>query len=205
MNPMVMNIPILILAAGASTRMGEPKQLLPWEDSTLLGHAIEAAKNSTGNKVYVVLGAHSDTIQETLQETQVHYIKNPYWEKGMGSSISYGVKHLIETERTCTGIVIMLCDQPLIDTAYIDKLIDKFNSTEKGIVASGYTNKAGVPAVFDKKYLQQLISLNGDIGARDLIKNYADDVLIVEIKDKKQDIDTWKEYADLKTKITGKI
>ena len=110
-NPPKNDLGILILAAGSSTRMGQPKQLLPWKNSTLLGNTIETAKALTKN-ILVVLGAHAELIEEKLPK-DVNRIINIGWNSGMGSSIALGVQQL-ERALGPERILILLVDQPLI-------------------------------------------------------------------------------------------
>jgi molybdenum cofactor cytidylyltransferase len=117
------NIAILILAAGASSRMGRTKQLLPWQDTTLLGSAIRTARDSNAKSVAVVLGANAESIRGRVNvgrgvKTDADFVENTAWETGLGSSIACGTEFLIEKKIVYDGILIMLADQPLIDTEY---------------------------------------------------------------------------------------
>jgi len=118
---------VLILAAGASTRMGQPKQLLPWGKTTLLNHAINEAKKISEH-VFVVLGANKELIESSLN-SQVEIIRNPNWENGMGTSITYGISILDKNEEF-DSVLIMLADQPLLDSTYLNNLKKLFLTEE---------------------------------------------------------------------------
>ncbi len=191
---------ILILAAGASTRMGEIKQLLPWKGNTMLGHTIMQAKQ-VSNAVFVVLGANSEVIEEKLNQN-VTIFKNTNWKDGMGSSIAFGVSQL--KRHSYKAVLIMLADQPFLTADYLMKLKEQFLSFEYDVVATSYPKKNGVPAIFDKTYFSQLELLNKDSGAQHIIKA-ADNIMTIDPKDRAIDIDTIEVYEQLKTKSDDKI
>ena len=188
------NIAVVILAAGESSRMKQAKQLLPWGTTTLLGKAIEEALQSNSKKVYVVLGAKAETIQMQFKSTEVSWILNKNWKKGMGSSISCAINYLVHLKTNYDGILIMLCDQPLIDADYINKMIATFKRSNKRIVATAYKHSNGVPVLFDKKYLEDLSNLQGNIGAKQIIAANSNGVIAINPNGKEKDLDTMEEY-----------
>ena len=191
------NIAILILAAGASSRMGGPKQLLPWGNTTLLGHSINMAKGTNAVLITVVLGAHANAVKLAVPMEGINHVLNPNWESGLGNSLAFGVEFLTKREGTYDGILVMLCDQPLMDTEYLNNLIDQFSRGEKGIVATQYGEKVGVPAIFGSKYFPHLLQLNEDFGAKNLLEQCRNDVLSLDPFGKAVDIDTFEEYQSL--------
>lgn len=197
-----MNTAILILAAGTSSRMGQIKQLLPWKKTTLLGNAIENAQHIENSDVFVVLGAHSEKIKEGVAISSVVYIDHTDWEKGLGSSIAYGMQCIEATERKYSRVLIMLCDQPLIDSVYLNTMVDTFKNIEKGIVATAYGDSVGVPTIFDKKYIPELVELGEDEGAKKIIGKHKTDVSIINPGGKEIDLDTLEEYKNLVSKIS---
>lgn len=190
------SISILILAAGASTRMGgETKQLLPWANTTLLGHAIQQA-TEVSETVVVVLGANSDVIQNRVP-SQVETIVNPDWEQGMGSSISVGVRHLSNLGKTMDGVLIMLGDQPFLDGHYLKELVQEFKKGKYSIVATSYGKKMGVPAIFNPTLVVELSGLDQDFGAKQIIEKYARQAKAINPDGKEIDIDTMETYHQL--------
>lgn len=196
----MVSIPILILAAGASTRMGEKtKQLLPWKDTTLLGHAIQQA-NKVSESVVVVLGANAENILKSIPN-QLETVVNPEWEKGMGSSISVGVKYLLDKKKSVDGVLIMLGDQPFLDATYLKELMQEFEKGGHHIVATSYGEKLGVPAIFERSLIAELAVLDQDFGARHIIEKYGNQAKAIRPNGKEIDIDTIEVYNQLiKTK-----
>jgi len=190
-----LNIAILIPAAGASKRLGSPKQLLKWGDSTLMGHVIKNVKQLDAQQVLMVLGAHYDKIVKEVSTADVEIIQNKNWEQGLGSSIAAGAKFLLDSKSNVDAVLIVLVDQPFISTAYLAAMIADFNAEEGRIITTSYGNDTyGVPALFDKRYLVQLAKLRDDNGAKMLIKQNLDRVSAVAMTPILTDIDTKKDY-----------
>lgn len=193
-------ISILILAAGASTRMGDRvKQLLPWGTRTLLENAIDTAKQVTGS-VFVVLGANREAIEKVIS-LDVKTIYNPNWQSGMGSSISIGVQGILKQAEDPKGVLIMLADQPLIDETYLNELKEEFKKSVFKIVATSYGNKLGVPAIFHQSIVPELMNLNEDYGAKHIIQKYRGHLKKIFPKGKELDIDTPDNYTQLIDKM----
>lgn len=189
------NMGILILAAGAASRMGEIKQLLPFGNTTLLGTSILTAI-SCSTDVYVVLGANSDVIKEQIKE-KVTLIDNENWEMGMGTSIACGVQHLMHSEVHYDTCLIMLADQPFIDVDHVSNIIKVHNENNKGITATTYKNRVGVPVIFDSNYFEELSQLSGDNGAKEILDLHINDLQSIDSKGKTLDIDTKEEYQNI--------
>jgi molybdenum cofactor cytidylyltransferase len=192
------NIAILILAAGASSRMGRPKQLLPWKNTTLLGNAIRNAKKSIAKDTFVVFGANSALIRKKIQEKNIVFIDNDLWRSGLGSSIARGVGFIKTKELQYDGLLITLADQPLINSDYINLIIESFYKEGKGIVATAYINRVGVPALFSSIYFESLIILDEDYGAKQFLEKNKNDIFKLDAGDKVLDVDTVKDYEELK-------
>ena len=192
-----LNIALVILAAGASTRMGRPKQLLPWGQDNLLRHAIKQARSTGLKQILVVLGANAQVIKKNSGRHSVDTVTNPDWEEGLGSSLSYGIQQLSESQQSFRGVLVMLADQPLLDKDYLNELITAFQNREKGIVVTSYGKRVGVPAVFHSRYFERLKVLNKDFGAKEIIQRYKNDMFVVDPKGKAVDVDTWEEYERL--------
>lgn len=192
------NIVVLIVAAGSSSRMGSPKQLLKWKDTTLINHAIHNVKTIKPSKLIVVLGANYELISPKLDIDDLEVLNHEHWEDGLGSSIAYGVQHIKKSTPDVDGILIMLGDQPLIGSEFLQLLINNFQTDKKQIIASGYSNgKPGVPVLFDTFYLEELSTLTNDNGAKPLLHKYVEHIITINARNKIADIDTKAEYERL--------
>lgn len=190
------NIAVLILAAGSSSRMGFPKQLLKWGKTTLLNHSIEQALGSKANSVFVVLGANYEAIMPIIQNKSAVVIKNEGWKSGLGNTISYGVGQILNQD--FDGILLMLVDQPQVDTSLLNKLISAFEKSQKRIISTAYKKgTGGVPALFDKSYFKRLLLLSGERGGKQFIENNVSSVLLIEPKNPIKDIDTVEAYEKI--------
>jgi len=190
-----MNIAILILAAGAASRMGTVKQNLEFNGTTLLGNAIDQALATGMQNVYCVLGAHFETVGNSIQDKAATVIENKNWKNGLGSSIACGIKNI--EVNNLDAVLVMLADQPLIDAEYLKQLIQTATEHPHSCVASDYGKKNGVPAVFPKQYFKELERLSGDQGAKELLNGPATSVVKLDARDRIRDIDTPEEYARL--------
>lgn len=185
---------ILILAAGSSSRMGKPKQLLPYKNTTLLGWTISQAKKSKANNVFCVLGANAEIITKDISKHKIECILNTNFKDGLSSSIVAGIDYLKSTD--FDAILIMLADQPNINSDYLNKLIKTSEENPSKIIASNYIDKIGVPAIFTKKYFPHLLNLKGDKGAKDFLNNHQSK--IIKLKPfNLVDIDTKEDYKKL--------
>ncbi|MFD1161993.1 nucleotidyltransferase family protein [Hwangdonia seohaensis] len=189
------NISIIILAAGASKRMGTPKQLLKWGNSTLLGNAVETALKLPVKEVAVVLGANYNEIKKHIAHHPITILNNEEWQKGLGKSLAFGIEYMAVSKQDIDGILVTLADQPLIDQVFLNKLIDAFNKKTHPIMATSYKNKKyGVPVIFDKMYFEELRNLNDDFGAKHILKKHKASVktLIPELEN--LDLDLKADY-----------
>lgn len=178
--------------------MGSPKQLLKWGNSTLLGNAIETALRLSVKEVIVVLGANYNVIKKTIKHYPVTIINNEEWQRGLGKSLAFGVKHIASSKQKIDGILVTLADQPLIDTVFLKKLIDTFNKKKHPIIATSYKNKKyGVPVIFDKMYFEELQALNDDFGAKQLLKKHKSSVKILLPEIENLDVDLKADYESL--------
>nr|WP_319512594.1 nucleotidyltransferase family protein [uncultured Draconibacterium sp.] len=191
------NIPILLLAAGASSRMGKPKPLLPWEGKRLIEHQVNMLL-STGNPVVVVLGNQSESIIPIIQGLPVEFTINESWEQGMGTSIATGVRFISQLYPDCKGVMITLIDQPLITSDHLNTLVTKFEPNNQQIIVSqANSGWQGVPVLFDRFYFDELARLNGKQGAKTIFWNYKEQVISVPCGEILVDMDTPKEYDKL--------
>jgi len=190
--------PILLLAAGESSRMSKPKQLLPWGERTLFEHAIATALHFKNHPLFVVLGAYHEQLLPLIPSKTVTAIINPQWKEGMGTSIAAGIKAIRAAHTKASGVMIILVDQPLIDPPYLRNFLKKIDSNKKKIIASSYPDgRLGVPAFFDAVYFSELMAFSKDQGARKLIKKYRNHVTSISRENLLTDIDTPEAYQKL--------
>jgi molybdenum cofactor cytidylyltransferase len=189
-----LNVYALILAAGNSTRMGRPKQLLRWHNRTLLERAIDSANRVLPGRVIVVLGAHAELIRDAINLDSVETVLNPDWQKGIASSIRIGIKAL---PASAGAVLILLCDQPLVDAAHLTALLSSWQSEPDRIIASQYHLSSGVPALFSAAYFERLQLLAGDKGAKPLLAEFDSCVLKIPFAEAELDIDTPGDFEQL--------
>ena len=183
---------ILILAAGSSSRMGKAKQLLPYKHTTLLGWSIEQAQRSKADEVICMLGANVEEIRQSIKSYNIKTIYNQNYKEGLGSSIVNGIKELQDKD----AVFVILADQPKITSVSLDKFLAQSNENPSKIVVSNYGKKVGVPAIFPKKYFEELKNLQGDKGARDFLNQLSEEIIKINTIDL-VDIDTQDDYQNL--------
>jgi molybdenum cofactor cytidylyltransferase len=186
---------IIILAAGSSSRLGQPKQNLLYKGKTLLQRTIETAMASICEPVVVVLGAHTEVIKPTIANYAVNIIENTDWAEGMASSIRIGVKKVLLMSPDLESVILMLCDQPFIDTYLINMLI--VAKTKEGICACGYNDTDGPPMLFDAAYFDELLALNGSDGAKKVMQRHNEKVKEIQFALGGIDIDKIEDYERL--------
>lgn len=184
----------MILAAGASRRMGCSKQILPWKGSTLLQHAIDQAISSRFDPVVVVLGADRELVESRTDLTGIHSVFNSKWEEGMASSIAAGLRELLELKPDLSSVLILLSDQPLLDFKYYNRLLNKYLTEKNKIVASSYSGQLGVPVLFDRAYFDELLALRGEKGAKALLRLNESEVVSIDAGAQAVDLDTEEKY-----------
>lgn len=189
---------IVILAGGASTRLGRPKQLLQYRGKTLLNHAVNEAINAKADAVVVILGKNADLFEGEIDNQEVSVVINKNWKEGMASSVRLGLDSLLKSKPYIDAVILMVCDQPHISSSVLNELITKQQKTTKQIVTCNYGESIGPPALFHKKYFRDLAKLNGDVGARNIIEQNMHDVAMILFPEGKIDIDTEDDYEALK-------
>ena len=194
----ITNCAVVLLAAGASIRLGQPKQLLTYHGRSFIQNMISAAVNANLHPVIVVLGAHGTLIAGEITNTNVHIAHNNDWEEGIASSIRCGIKTLQKVEPACDGAILMVCDQPYISSSLLDDLLASQRKTGSPIAAAYYNDVAGTPALFHKKIFSDLLLLRGDRGAQNILRQHADRLTTVPFPMGIIDIDTKDHYEKLK-------
>lgn len=190
-----MSTSLIILAAGASTRLGQPKQALPYAGQNLLQRTVQVGLASACDEVIVVLGARAAQLQPALAEFEsIKVVENQQWEQGMASSLKCGLQVMA---KDAAGVILMVCDQPFADAALLNALLQAQVTEGKGIAASAYGNTLGTPVLFTSKYFQALLCLQGHEGAKQLIFKHAQDVAQVAFPKGSVDIDTPEDFKAL--------
>jgi molybdenum cofactor cytidylyltransferase len=206
-------IAAVILAAGESSRLGQPKQLIQFRGKTLVRRMVDAASEAGCRPILVVVGngkqaPHLDALRSPKEETRqpvnaitselkktgATIVANSNWKCGIGTSIRTGIRHLIDTAPGVEATVLLTCDQPFVDRAVIDGLITLRHETGKPIVAAGYAGTLGVPALFDRDRLPELLQLDDSGGAKSIILSNRDHVAEFPFPEGKIDIDTAEEW-----------
>jgi molybdenum cofactor cytidylyltransferase len=183
-------VAIILLAAGSSSRMGKSKQLIDIQGETLLKKSVGIALQSKGSNVIVVLGANEAEHRSEIENLPVSIVSNSQWSNGMGSSVKAGLTHLLSQSPIPDAVIIMVCDQPLLTSAHVNNLIDRYDSSGKPIIASSYSNSLGVPALFDQSMFEQLSHLEDAQGAKKIIQIHLDVTDAIDFPAGSIDLDT---------------
>jgi CTP:molybdopterin cytidylyltransferase MocA len=188
-----MNVAAIILAAGASRRLGRPKQLAKYKGEALIARAVRIAREAGLEPVIVVLGAEKDAVRAVVRDERVVFVENDAWAEGIASSMRAGLKALVPE---VTGALMMPCDQPRLSAEHLSRMASLF--ADGVIVASKYAGVRGVPAVFPRDAWSELMKLSGDVGARRLLVHSAWPVVEVAFEGGEVDIDAPEDLGQLR-------
>ncbi|CAL1519867.1 nucleotidyltransferase family protein [Chitinophaga sp. MM2321] len=191
------NTGAIILAAGASQRMGTPKQQLVFENKTLLQRVVHTALETGCSPVIVVLGAFATDIRSDLPTTGVTIVINDHWETGMAGSIHTGIQAMLRISHTVNNTFLLLCDQPFISSTLLHEMMTTQTATGKKIIACAYNNTIGTPVLFDSSFFPQLLQLTGQEGAKKILLQHPADVVTIPFAQGALDIDTQDDYKKL--------
>jgi molybdenum cofactor cytidylyltransferase len=186
---------ILILAAGASTRLGQPKQLVRLDGRPLLHTMVSHAVAVAGHAVTVVVGAHAQELALLLKHSPASVIVNRHWEEGLGASIRCGIAAL---PPACDAVLIMLADQVGVSSDDLKRLVSAWKGQDSTVVASLYSGTVGVPAIFPRWCFSDLAALRGDVGARRILQRYSDRLTRVPMPNAAMDLDTPEQLEELR-------
>jgi molybdenum cofactor cytidylyltransferase len=189
---------IIILAAGGSTKLGHPKQLVQFEGQSLIRRSVEMALAVDAAAVIVILGSKASEIADEIGDLPAKKVINDDWSAGISSSLKAGLARLIELHPSIEAALIMLSDQPFISEQTVRSLLDAYHSSDKPIAAAEYNGVVGVPAVFDRSVFDELMTLEGDAGARVVIRRDPGRVAAVPMPEAAFDIDTPDDLDRLK-------
>jgi len=196
------SIGIIVLAAGASARMKQPKQLLEFEGKKLLRRAVETAVESVYEPVIVVLGANSELIKAEIEELNVEVVYNENWQNGLSSSIKTGIEKLLEAAPEISACIITLADQPLVQSHHLNKFAEEFCLTNKAIIAAEYNETLGVPAIFPREIFADFNELSGDKGAKPIIEKHRENLSVIALPEAAFDIDTAEDLRGMRNQCS---
>jgi molybdenum cofactor cytidylyltransferase len=180
----------LVLAGGGSRRLGRPKQLEKWGETTLLGHVLSQAAALPVEQVWVVLGANTDLVLEQVDLGSAMVVENPEWQEGIASSLRVGLDAIMRLSRA-EVVVILLGDQPDIDPTLVDRLLDARKKAGRPVAVPKYRYSWGNPVVVDRTLWPRLMSLEGDQGAKQLFQAHPEWVTEVWLEGRPpRDVDT---------------
>jgi molybdenum cofactor cytidylyltransferase len=187
-------IAVIVLAAGESSRLGSPKQLLLYQGETLLRRTAAAAAASACAPLAVVLGAAAEQMRPQLSGLRADVVIKSDWREGIASSIRAGIDAV---RAASDAAIVAVCDQPFVSAEIFDRLCGCYRRARSPIVASAYGGTLGVPALFERALYAELAALKGDRGAKRIIERYADLASRVPFPGGEIDIDTRSDYAKL--------
>ncbi len=197
MSHSIKNCGIIIIAAGQSKRLGVPKQLLMYEGKTLINRLIDNIKTTFNFPMVLVLGAYAEKIKSQLTNATINIIENDTWAEGMGTSIKAGLQEIIKKNAKIDGVVVLVCDQPFVNSNHILSLLALQKKSGKPIAACFYANVLGTPALFHQSVFPELLQLKGDVGAKKLINEKFEEVDKLHFEQGLLDIDTVEDYSKL--------
>ncbi len=189
-------IAIIILAAGSSSRMGQPKQQLVIDGQPLLQNVVSTSLASKTDKIVVVLGSQASANEELLKELPVTVIRHQQWHEGVGSSLKKGLSETLKLYPDLSAVILLVCDQPYLTSAHLNNLMDEFQHTGKAIVASTYKETMGVPALFDQSLFPKLLALKNHQGAKKIIEALPALRTTVPFPKGETDLDTPDDYLN---------
>lgn len=190
-----MKIATLILAAGNSSRLGQPKQLLIKGKKSLLQHTIDACKQSKADSVHLIVGAGSEEILRNVESSQCMVHEYPFWQDGLSSSIAFGIQTL--SEYHYDAVIIVLSDQPYFSVEILDSIIELHLSSNVKIIISKYRQGQGPPTLFHYTLFNDISKLTGDEGARKIVTAYRGNIGTIDFPEGHIDIDTKKDLKHL--------
>jgi molybdenum cofactor cytidylyltransferase len=192
------SIGIIVLAAGAATRMQEPKQLLYFDGKTLLRRTVETAIETNCETVVVVLGANFEKTSAEIKHLKVEICFNCDWQKGLSSSLKIGLKSLREINPKLDALIVLLADQPFVTANHFHQFVTKFHQTNNPIIAAKYGETIGVPALFSREIFAEFETISGDKGAKMLIEKHRQTLETIDLPEAAFDVDTKEDYLRLK-------
>jgi len=196
-----MGISAILLAAGQSKRLGANKLLLDVAGEALVERVVNVLLQSRVDEILVVVGFEAELVRRRLQGKPIRFVLNRHHREGMASSLRAGIAH---TDPAARAVLIALADHPWLTSDTVDRLINVYQGTSKGIVCPTHGGMRGHPVIFDvKRYGEILLGLRGDTGGRSVIDAHQDDLLEVPVDSPGviRDIDFWEDYETARKMI----
>jgi molybdenum cofactor cytidylyltransferase len=183
----------VVLAAGGSTRMGQPKQLMLLGERPMVRRVTEAVCNAGLSQVVVVVGAHAERVKQALIGLPADIVVNEAWAKGISTSLRAGLQAL---RPEIQAAFVVLADQPALTAALLRQLVDHYRTTGAPIVAPFFKEQRGNPVLFTRSLFPELLTLEGDQGGRTLLVQHSEQVEHLELNDPAVilDVDTAQDY-----------
>lgn len=191
----------MLLAAGASTRLGRAKQLLFYKDKTLLQHTIDVSQQAEFNQQVLVLGANAETIKNQTRTVAMAVTINEAWKGGLSTSIKSGLAKLLAINPDCENVMFLLCDQPFLNTNVLETLMAAHREEGNRITVSSYDDQWGVPMIFPASFFSELKRLDGDAGAKKIVMQHMEQAQFVSFPKGNFDIDTEEDYQKLTARL----
>ena len=191
---MTASLHVLVLAAGASSRLGQAKQMVSLGGRPALHVTVATAVAVAGHAVTVVLGAHAKMLTHLLAHSPASVIVNRHWQEGLGASIRFGMSSL---PPACSAVLLLLGDQVVVSPGDLRRLINGWRDQEETIAAATYDGHVGVPAIFPRLCFGELSELRGDVGARQILERHSYRLVRVPMPNAAIDLDTPADMAAL--------
>jgi len=195
------NIGIIILAAGASRRLGQPKQLVSIKNKLLLQHAIDIGTSISPHTTAVILGANNEKIKPKVNFYSSHIIINLKWNEGISSSIRSGINYFEKKHPSIENLLFLVCDQIYLSKTHLTKMIESHIKNGSKITCSSYKKEYGVPVIFNNQLFDSLKKLNGDYGAKNILKKNMKEIKAIPFIGGEYDIDTPEDYIQINKHI----
>jgi molybdenum cofactor cytidylyltransferase len=191
----------VVLAAGKSTRMGKPKQLLRVHGRPMLGEILEVLRKTKVDRTVVVLGSNEEEVRRKVKFRKEQVVSNPAYADGMSSSLKSGLEAAVKAG--ADAVMVVLGDQPWLRPETIDQLVDAYLRSKAPVVAPVYHGVRGNPVLFDQALFPQMMKTEGDAGAKGVLEGNRRSMLLVETEDKGVivDIDTPVDYEESRNGI----
>lgn len=193
----------MLLAAGLSRRLGQPKQLLPWQGTTLVRYSAQVAVAAQLDPIVVVVGHHGDAVRAQLHDLSLTCIANDAYADGQGTSVACGATWLLTQSPACDAVVVLLCDQPFLTVAHVTACVTTWRMHRPDALVPRVNGVPTNPVIWAGHLLPRLAQLHGDQGGRTLFRDGAVTPAFMECTDADLliDIDTHADYAAVQHKI----